>query len=389
MNYNSNFIFTLIVLLAFGSCQSNEGGMDSTTIADKQAILLEKEASLRTLQDEILALRSEIIEESPNLQEKAKLVDTIGIKSGEFVRHIEIQGSVVADEKVHVVSEVPGRIISLTAKEGDYVKKGQLIAAIDMESVNKQIDEIKKSLELATDVYERQARLWEQNIGSEVQYLQAKNNKERLQKTLETSEFQLTKAKIFSPISGTVDMENLKLGEVASPGMPILTILNVSNVKVNTDLPERYLRIVRSGQYVDMTFPSIQMNMKGRVTQLGRTIDPSNRTLEVEITPSNYSPLLKPNLLAEIKIEEIRLKDVITIPVEFVLQEVDATEFVFIAEGDGSEIRAKKRYITTGEASNGSIVVLSGLNIGDRLITRGTRNVSDNELIEFFQTKQP
>lgn len=389
MNYNSNFIFTLIVLLAFGSCQSNEGGMDSTTIADKQAILLEKEASLRTLQDEILALRSEIIEESPNLQEKAKLVDTIGIKSGEFVRHIEIQGSVVADEKVHVVSEVPGRIISLTAKEGDYVKKGQLIAAIDMESVTKQIDEIKKSLELATDVYERQARLWEQNIGSEVQYLQAKNNKERLQKTLETSEFQLTKAKIFSPISGTVDMENLKLGEVASPGMPILTILNVSNVKVNTDLPERYLRIVRSGQYVDMTFPSIQMNMKGRVTQLGRTIDPSNRTLEVEITPSNYSPLLKPNLLAEIKIEEIRLKDVITIPVEFVLQEVDATEFVFIAEGDGSEIRAKKRYITTGEASNGSIVVLSGLNIGDRLITRGTRNVSDNELIEFFQTKQP
>lgn len=389
MNYNSNFIFTLIVLLAFGSCQSNEGGMDSTTIADKQAILLEKEASLRTLQDEILALRSEIIAESPDLQEKAKLVDTIGIKSGEFVRHIEIQGSVVADEKVHVVSEVPGRIISLTAKEGDYVKKGQLIAAIDMESVNKQIDEIKKSLELATDVYERQARLWEQNIGSEVQYLQAKNNKERLQKTLETSEFQLTKAKIFSPISGTVDMENLKLGEVASPGMPILTILNVSNVKVNTDLPERYLRIVRSGQYVDMTFPSIQMNMKGRVTQLGRTIDPSNRTLEVEITPSNYSPLLKPNLLAEIKIEEIRLKDVITIPVEFVLQEVDATEFVFIAEGDGSEIRAKKRYITTGEASNGSIVVLSGLNIGDRLITRGTRNVSDNELIEFFQTKQP
>lgn len=389
MNYNSNFIFTLIVLLAFGSCQSNEGGMDSTNIADKQAILLEKEASLRTLQDEILALRSEIIAESPDLQEKAKLVDTIGIKSGEFVRHIEIQGSVVADEKVHVVSEVPGRIISLTAKEGDYVKKGQLIAAIDMESVNKQIDEIKKSLELATDVYERQARLWEQNIGSEVQYLQAKNNKERLQKTLETSEFQLTKAKIFSPISGTVDMENLKLGEVASPGMPILTILNVSNVKVNTDLPERYLRIVRSGQYVDMTFPSIQMNMKGRVTQLGRTIDPSNRTLEVEITPSNYSPLLKPNLLAEIKIEEIRLKDVITIPVEFVLQEVDATEFVFIAEGDGSEIRAKKRYITTGEASNGSIVVLSGLNIGDRLITRGTRNVSDNELIEFFQTKQP
>jgi RND family efflux transporter MFP subunit len=249
--------------------------------------------------------------------------------------------------------------------------------------------EIKKSLELATDVYERQARLWEQNIGSEVQYLQAKNNKERLQKTLETAEFQMTKANIYSPISGTVDMENLKQGEIASPGMPILSILNVTNVKVNTDLPERYLRIVRSGQYVDMSFPSIQMEMKGKVTQLGRTIDPSNRTLEVEITPSKYSTMLKPNLLAEIKVEEIRLKDVITIPVEFVLQEVDATEFVFIVEGDGSEARAKKRYITTGEASNGSIVVLSGLNIGDRLITRGTRNVSDNELIEFFQTKQP
>lgn len=382
-----NLVLCLALLIA--SCQESKQEIENQSILDKQSTLLEKEAELRALQEEISALRSEIMAESPDLQEKAKLVDTMSITKGEFVRYVDIQGSVIADERVNVVSEVPGRILKLNAKEGDFVKKGQLIAVIDMESVKKQIDEIKTSLQLANDVFERQSRLWEQNIGSEVQYLQAKNNKERLEKTLETTEYQLTKANIFSPISGTVDIENLKLGEVASPGMPIVSILNVSNVKVNTDLPERFLRIIKRGQTVDMTFPSIQMEMKGSVNQLGRTIDPANRTLEVEIVPSKYSELLKPNLLAEIKLEEMRLKDVITIPVEFILQEVDATEFVFVVETDGQEFRAKKKYIKTGDAADGRIVVTSGLNIGDRLITRGTRNVSDNELVDFFQAKQP
>ena len=347
-----------------------------------KVVLSSKKSELATLQKEIKEITEKLVVIDPTLQEKAKLVDTMHLSKGVFDRFIELQGTVVSDDIANVVSEVPGRITSLTVKEGDYVKKGQLIATLDLESLDKQISEVETSLTLATDIFTRQERLWNQKIGSEMQYLQAKNRVEQLEKSLETIRFQQTKAQVFAPISGYVDMEFMKQGEVASPGMPIIQILNTSNIKIATDLPEQYLRIVKRGATVDLDFPSIDLSTTGKISLLGRSINPSNRTLKLEITPSKRSSLLKPNLLAQVKLKELSASEVITIPLQAIMQEVDGTQYVYIAKPkEDKKWRATKTYIKTGEATNNDIIVEEGLTISDVLVTKGTRNLSSQELI--------
>lgn len=383
MNYKL-LIIGAVWIATLLACQSKNEETD-LTLEDKKALLTEKQALKKSLEQEINRLQDEIVKLSPELQAKPTLIDTIHLNTETFIRNIDIQGSVEADERVSVVSEIPGRILSLTAKEGDYIKAGQLIATLDVEAIDKQIAEVNTSLSLAQDVFDRQSRLWNQNIGSEVQYLQAKNNVERLEKSLETLNHQLNKAKVYAPISGAVDVEVMKQGEYASPGMPIIQILNTSKIKIVTDLPERYLRIVKQGDWVDLNFPSIDMQMKGKVTQLGRTIDPANRTLEVKIAPSKYSSLLKPNLLAEIQVEEVNIPNVVKIPVEYILQEVDGKEFVYVVDfKNPKELRAEKRYIETGESALNEIIVTSGLSDQDIVVSKGARNLSNGELVTYM-----
>jgi len=232
-------------------------------------------------------------------------------------------------------------------------------------------------------MYNRQKRLWDQNIGSEVQFLQAQNNKERLEKSLETLDFQLTKSTITAPISGTVDREILKAGEIASPGIPILTILNTRNIKIETDLPERFLTKLDRGDIVSINFPSIEQEMNGRVSMLGRTIDPANRTLKVDIKPAEYNKLLKPNLLAEIQVEELSIEGVVVIPSVYLLQQVDGKEYLYTVTEENNEYRAQKRYVTTSESSGDGIIITDGLNSGEIIISTGARNVSEGDLITF------
>lgn len=375
-------IIPAIALLLF-ACQK-EISEEPETLEEYNQLLTEKKQELKDLESEISRLSDKVAELDPSLQEKSKLVDTSVVTTTDFTRYINIQGSIVADDPVNAVSEIAGRINNLYVSEGDYVQKGKLIATIDVEGIQKQMNEINTSLELARDVYQRQERLWKQNIGSEVQYLQAKNDVDRLEKSLETFEFQLTKSNVYAPESGAIDVVMLQQGEVASPGMPIVQILNTSNLKVTTDLPENYLKIVRRGMDVQLKFPSIGIESTGKVTLLGRKIDPTNRTLEVEIKPRTSSKLFKPNLLAEIKIKELESASVITIPLEYILQEVDGTEFVYVAaKADDGNYRAQKRYVTIGDASEGSVIITDGLTPGESVIFRGARNVSNGELIEF------
>ena len=377
-----HFIYLLLIPFVFG-CQT-ETVQEPKTLEEYNKVLIEKKKELKELEAEISDLTDKIAELDPSLKEKPKLVDTSRVNASDFVRHINIQGIIEADDPVNAVSEIAGRLTRVYIKEGDIVRKGQLVATIDVDAIQKQIDEINTSLDLARDLYDRQKRLWDQNIGSEVQYLQAKNNVERLEKSLATISLQQSKNKVYAPISGSVEMLVTKQGEVAAPGQPIAQILNTSNLKVSTDLPENYLKIVNRGQVVELNFPSIDLITPGKVTHLGSTIDPANRTLEVEIRPTNRHRLFKPNMLAEIKIVEFEQEKVISIPLEYVLQEVDGTEFIYVIQTDSEgKYRAKKRYITLGEAADGMAIVEEGLQTKEPVIFKGCRNVSDGELIEF------
>ena len=354
----------------------------------QKEFLKTKREEVRALNKLIAQVESEIETLDPNQAEKAKkLVTTNVVGKKDFKHFVEIQGSVQADDMVDVTSETAGRVINLRVKEGDLIRKGQLVAKLDLEALKKQMAELEKSLELANTVFERQSRLWEQNIGSEIQYLEAKNTKERLEKSMETLNFQLSKSDVYAPISGVVERVIVQSGELASPGFPIVQILNTNKLKVVANVPENYLKAVRQGEKVNVSFPALELEQEARVSLIGRMIDPSNRTFTVEAKVSGNSQLIKPNLLAIMMINDFSQDNVVTIPVELVQQEVGGKSYVFVKDSSNDGDIAKKVYIQTGRSFDNEIVVSSGLNGGEEIIIDGARNISNDELIKVVNQK--
>ncbi|MCB0563542.1 MAG: efflux RND transporter periplasmic adaptor subunit [Phaeodactylibacter sp.] len=376
-------LFALVALL--GACGRGAGSESELpeSLEDKRALLKEKQTELKELTSQVAQLEKEIAEMDPAGSVKARrLVTTERVQRSDFQHFVEIQGSVKADDYVHASSEIAGRILRLTVAEGENVRAGQLIAELDLEQLKKQMAEVEKSLELATTVYQRQKRLWDQNIGSEIQYLEAKNGKERLEKSMETLQFQLTKSKVYAPASGVVEQVVVQAGELAMPGAPILQILNPRKLKVVAAVPEIYLRAIKQGEKVNVKFPSLNLEQDVRVTLIGSSIDPSNRTFEVEADIQSQNGLLKPNLLAVMLIKDQEQKNVVSIPLEMVQQEVSGKDFVYI-KGEGEEgLFAKKVYVKTGQAFKGNIVIEEGLQAGEELIIEGARGLAENELIK-------
>ena len=378
------------ILFIFTSCSGGQNGevVIPEDLNGKRELLKTKRQELRELNKLIAEIESQIDSLDPNQAEKAKkLVTTAIVGRKDFKHYVEIQGSVQADDLVDVTSETPGRIIQLNVREGQSVRKGQLVARLDLESLKKQIAEVEKSLELANTVYERQSRLWEQNIGSEIQYLEAKNTKERLEKSLETLQFQLSKSDVYAPISGVVEREVLQSGEMASPGMPIIQILNTNKLKVVASVPENYLRSVNMGEKVTVSFPALDLEQEARVTLIGRTIDPSNRTFAVEASIPGNNKLIKPNLLSIMLINDYFQEDVVTIPVELVQQEVGGRNYVYVRDSNEEGDIARKVYVKTGRSFENEIVITDGLNGGEELIVDGARNIANNELIKVTNSK--
>lgn len=379
------YILPILLLLFLGACQSEvakQADIIPTDLKGKRAFLKEKKTEFRELTRTIDKLEAEINELAPPSEKTKKLVTTTTIELKDFKRFTEVQSVVESDDVVSVTSEVGGRIIIYRVKEGQYVKKGQLLAKVDLEQIDKQEAELSKSLELAVELHERQSRLWKQNIGSEVQYLQAKNNMERMEKTMETMRFQKRKANVYAPISGVIDKEFLKLGDLAGPGMPIVQIINTSRVKVVANVPESYLGKVKKGEKVTIKFPALDQMTTARVSQLGRTINPANRTFEVQVELPNKKGLLKPNLLSLMLINDFSTTNSVVIPIDLVQQEVSGKQYVYtVADGEGGSM-AKKVYIEIGENYEGEVVITNGLTGSEILITKGSRNLSDGEFIE-------
>lgn len=373
-------LIPVFIIAGIIACQSEKA--EPKDVEGKRALLKEKKQALVTLKDEIKILEDEIQLMDPPKDKPAVLVNAIEIYPQTFKRYVSLQGNVTTDDLVHVSSETGGRIIKTYVKEGSPVKKGQLLARIDLETLQKQIDELETSLSLATTVYERQKRLWDQEIGSEIQYLQAKTNKESLEKSLETVKSQLSKQNIYAPISGIIDREFLKQGEMSAPGTPIYQILNTAKVKVKADVPESYLGTLNKGDIVTVIFPALTDTLTHRIDDIGRIIDPSNRTYKIEINISNPQNKFKPNLLAEVTFMDLEKKDAFVVPVDFVLEEVGGKKYVFVIEQAEGKSIAQRTYVTLGESYDGNIVITSGLKEGDKVITEGSRNITPSDPVK-------
>ncbi len=378
-----------LVVVTMIAC--NKGNKKDSTIPDdlagKKEMLKKKKIELMRMENIISLLEHQIDSLEPG-SKRHTIVTAEHVKKQDFKRYSEIQGVVKSDEMTKVSAEIPGRVLNVYVEDGDRVRKGQLLVKIDVESIQKKLEELQKTYELAKDVFERQQRLWKKNIGSEIQFLSAKNNKERLEKGIESLKLQLRKANIYAPSSGIIDRKQIEEGEMASPGFPLMLILNTAKVKVVADVPEKYLSIIRKGEQVEVKFPSLNMETTGKISLIGSTINPTNRTFSIETKFKNHKNLLKPNLLAIVFLTDFEQKNAIVIPSEFVQYEISGKPFTMTIEKESNIFRAKKKYITTGEEYDGKIVISDGLTENDILINKGARSVSDGEIVEVSTSKQ-
>lgn len=332
---------------------------------------------IRELEKELGSLDSTALDEKKN----GRLVTTLVAQKKAFQKFIDIQGNAESDLNVALSAEAGGEVLSIPVKEGQQVQKGQLLVQIDDELLVKEKEDLEGTLELATTVFERQEKLWKQNIGSEMQYLEAKNKKENLETKLKKVQTQLSKTRITAPVNGTVENIQIKLGEMAVPGMPLLNVVNLDEIVVKADVPERYVGAVSKGEEVTISFPAMNLERKATITSVGSIIKTGNRTFSVEIKIPNKDKALKANLLAIVKIIDYQNPDVVTLPTKLI-QHTNGEQFVFLVARNSSDPVAKKTIVKTGASYGTETEVLSGIAPGDTVINEGAHDVSEGSLLE-------
>jgi RND family efflux transporter MFP subunit len=315
----------------------------------------------------------------PVNNEKIPHVNIAPVKKGLFEHFIKVQGTVESDNNILIPHQASGIIKKIHVQAGTWVKRGQLLAEIDGAILESSIAELKNGLALATTIYERQQRLWDKKIGSEVQYLQAKNNKENLEKKLETLNEQYKMTKITSPINGTVDEVLIKEGEMAAAGFGAFRVVQLSSLKIEADLSEIYISRVKKGDMVQVQIPVLDLNLDLAVSAVSQVIDPDNRTFQVEIRIPKNTKDIKPNMLTVLNINDYSNPEALSVP-EKIIQKNGGEQFLYVAVEEDSWI-VKKRIIETGKIYQDSIEILSGLSEGEYVVIFGYQYLTDGQKI--------
>jgi membrane fusion protein, multidrug efflux system len=313
---------------------------------------------------------------------KIKTVALTALKSTTFQHFIDLQGKVTAEDIQQATSKMPGTLERVLVKTGDNVRKGQLLATLDDQVMQKSMAQMETQLRFAEDLYNRQKGLWDQKIGTEIQFIQAKTSKEAVEQQIATMREQMGQTNIYAPLSGTVDMVILKSGQAIAPGMPLCNIINMSNLKISGDVTEAYASKVRQGDQVKVMFPDMNKEITTKVKYVSKSINPMNRTFAVEcFLPSGAD--YRANQVAVMKIVDYSKANAIVIPVNLI-QVAEDGDFVLIVEKTTeNQATVKKVLVKQGQNYNGEVEILSGLKAGDQVISTGFQDVNSGETIAF------
>ena len=311
-------------------------------------------------------------------------VTVFNAKEKLFQHFIEVQGTVEADQSVELYPENSGIITNIYVKEGQKVYKGQTLIQIDNSVLKSSIVELETQFELAKTTFERQKRLWDQNIGSEIQFLQAKAQKEGLENNLESLKAQEKKLKISAPFSGTIDEMFAKIGGLAAPMIPAVRLVNLNQIHVESEVTETYLKYIRKGTQVELFFPSIGKNISANVSQVGNYINPNNRSFKVRVDINNQNNELKANLLADIKINDFK-KMGIVIPAKLIQKDREGKQYVYTVIKEKGNYLSKKNYIKAGMTYETDAFIIEGIQIDDLIVDKGARLIKANEMVILVQ----
>lgn len=377
----------LMLALLVVSCGGNKeqsiediiASSDATTIQSKRDALVNEQ---QTIAAQLKQLDDKLAELSPD--KNIPLITTFEAKTENFKHFLELQGSVETKQNLVITPEMGGILQRVYVKEGQNVSKGQLLATIDDGGMGQQKAQLQIQADLARTTYERQKRLWEQKIGSEIQYLQTKSQYEGLQKSINQIDQQLAKANVRAPFSGVIDDVITEQGSVVAPGQSqLMRIVNLKEMYIQTDVPESYISTITKNKDVVVELPVLGKKMDAKIRQTGNFINPANRTFKVEIAVPNKDKSIKPNLTARLKINDYTNENAILIPQSIISENANGDQYVYVVtDKTDNKGTAKQAIITTGKTQEDNIEVLTGLKANDEIVKAGARSVKDGQTVK-------
>ncbi len=382
------FIFSMLLILA--SCGQKDGKSIEKVIEKGDL------TAIRAKRSEIVAEQQAIADKLKQLDEaissldsikKLPLVTTITAKDTLFNHYLELQGSVETKKNIVLYPEAAGTLVRVMVKEGQRVSKGQILARIDDGGLSQQVAQMEVQAELAKTTYERQKKLWEQKIGSEIQFLQAKTNYESSKNGVDQMKRQLAKATVTAPFSGIVDDVMAEQGSVVAPGQTeLIRIVNLNDMYIEVEVPESYISSIVKGKETKVYFPVLGKTIDTKIRQVGNYINPNNRSFTVEISVPNKDGVIKPNLTAKVKINDYTSEKAILIPQSIISENSEGDQYAYITAGkDAKNIaEAKRTIVKTGKTQGDYIEILDGITNGDDIISEGARSVKDGQKVEII-----
>ena len=369
-------LFTLVpVILA--AC----GGTDNSDIGQKRAELERLKSHYKATADSIKVIEEWLVEHDSTMRRNLPVVSSDTVVAGAFTHYVDVHGNVRADKAAALYSN-GGRVRRILVQPGDAVRRGDLIISIDNDMAAEQIQQAEAAYELAKTAFEKQERLWKQKIGSEMQYLQAKSQKEQAEAGLATLREQQRLTNITAPFDGTVDDIMVRVGDMTSPLQPAARVVDLSGVQPEADVPESYLATIRNGAPVKVSFPSLDVHFDATLAHVGKFIDPSNRTFKVTVRVPQGEPSMRPNLLSDISIQDHHSDSALVVPGRAVLQDVKGNNYIFTLEPTrGNEAVCHKVMVDRLSGYKGRVsiapVTPGALKGGERIVDEGAKNVTD------------
>lgn len=376
--------FPILALLA--GCGGGAANVDAQLEA-KRATRDSLKAEREKINTAIAELEAWLAKHDPSLQRGLPVVTTFALQPRDFAHWTEAHGSVRADQNALVYTTLGGEVRRILVQQGQPVRKGQPIVDIDVDALRQQIQQAEASVELARTVYERQAKLWEQKVGSEVQYLQAKANRDAGEAQLKALREQLRSAQVTAPFDGVVDEIFPNLGDMANPMQPVARVVALGRASIEVDLAEDLLTKVKMGDPVEVILPETGESLQARIDQIGQYINPNNRTFKVTLRMDNGSSL-RPNQLANVRIRDLDVKDALVVPSRLVMENSAGQSYVYVLEEQDGTPRSRKVFVKVLSAQGGELLIdgtEGGLKGGETLIDQGSRLVVDKQEVQVMK----
>lgn len=364
--------YILITLVVAGACSQPVSDVDT-----KKQELEAAQNEMISLREKIGNLEKEIVALDPTFarNNNAVLISTWPLEAKPFEHYVDVRGSVESRKNVSLSAMSGGKIEKVLVSEGQQVSAGQVLIVLEAEIIRNSIKELNTSIELAKTVYEKQARLWEQKIGSEIQYLQAKNNKEALERKLATMNSQLDQMIIRAPFSGAIDKVEALVGEMATPGLPLVRMVNPSDMYVKADVSEDFIGKLKKNDKVEIYFPAFDKKVKSNILSVGQVINAENRTFRIEANLDSQLAA-KPNQVVVISLRDYVNPKVFQVPTK-VIQRDNQGQFLFVIDNKENSLLARKVYIKSGMSDGNLTEVLEGLDGSEQVVYEGFREVTE------------